>query len=233
MRHGLRDELIETFKDAVLPAMLPILDKGKRKVMSGSGSDRHSSEESDTSVTQEITKKAGKLTIAEKRKRGPEPVFEDGPPMELSPKRTPKRGMTKPIKLCARLTRAKVKQTGGKKPSPVKTPLSRRKPCMKKNTPLPKSVTKGTLARLRFKEQVMRELKDLDAAELQRICKEEGVPYDKKVEAIFDIAERRANIAFGKEDVTHGEIIVVGSETCGETAAEGEQYWNLSVSQLW
>ncbi|GBG66003.1 hypothetical protein CBR_g54982 [Chara braunii] len=224
MRHELRDELIETFKEAVLPATLPRLDKGKMKTLSVSGSDsQHSEEESDTRLTQEITEKANQLSKPEKRKRGSEPVFEDSLPMKLPPKRTPKRVTIKPPKLCARLTKSKAKQVGTKKLSQVKTPLSRRKTCLKKTTPLPKSATKGSLARLRFKNKVRLELKDLDATKLQRICKEEGVPYDKKVEAIFDIVERRAIVAFRDEAAANEEIIHLESETCKEPVAEGEQ----------
>ncbi|GBG59876.1 hypothetical protein CBR_g66683 [Chara braunii] len=223
MRHEIRDEFIETFKEAVLPACLPSLDKGKMKMTYPSGSDslsEHNGGDSDTSVTQEITEKAGKLCIAEKRKRGSERVFEDNSPMELPPKRTPKRGATKLVILCPRLTRSKAKEAGKKngsekKLSPVKTPLSHR---VKNITPADKSATKGTLARMRFKNKVRLDLKDMDATELQRMCKEEGVLYDKKVDAIFDIVKRRATLAFGDEGATAEEIIQVESETCDHPA---------------
>ncbi|GBG90016.1 hypothetical protein CBR_g50109 [Chara braunii] len=55
---------------------------------------------------------------------------------------------------------------------------------------------KGSLTRYKFRNLMMQELKMLDAGELQRICKEEGVPYDGKVDAIFDIADHRTYLNF-------------------------------------
>ncbi|GBG63636.1 hypothetical protein CBR_g38947 [Chara braunii] len=152
-----------------------------------------------------------------KRKREPETHFEGSPPMELPPKRTPKRGVLKLVKLCARLTRSKAK--GAKKPglakkgTPVKTPLSGRK-AVKTKTPVAKSTTaKGPLVRIRYMNRTMKELKDLDATELKRICKEVGVHYDKKVNAIFDIAEHRARLNFREEQPAEEAIMPVESET--------------------
>ncbi|GBG71338.1 hypothetical protein CBR_g8759 [Chara braunii] len=125
----------------------------------------------------------------------------------------------------ARLTRSKamVKNPGSvKRVPPVKTPLSKRvkktrtprKCTSMKSAAALTPATKGTLHRLRFRNVVMEELKDCDATELQRLCKEEGVLYDGKVGAIFAIADSRTRQKYGLDNVEMKEIIDVGdSET--------------------
>ncbi|GBG68651.1 hypothetical protein CBR_g3192 [Chara braunii] len=204
---------------------------GKKKVTYASGCDsppEPEEEESDTSVTQELSAKAQRLCISEKRKRGLEPLFDDSPPMEVPPKRTPKRGAFKPMKLTARLTRSKtaVKNPGAiKRVSPVKTPLLNRG----KKTRTPRKVTpmkspaqaatpatKGALQSLRFRNSVMEELKACDATELQRLCKEEGVPYGDKVDAIFAIADNRTREKYGLDISEKNEIIEVDESEAGQ-----------------
>ncbi|GBG76470.1 hypothetical protein CBR_g22218 [Chara braunii] len=95
----------------------------------------------------------------------------------LPPKRAPKQGALRPSALTGRLPRSKktVKSPGStKRKTPVKTPLAKilRTPS-KAATPMTRA-----LKRLRFRDLVLKDLKNLDATELQRICKEEGVPYD-------------------------------------------------------
>ncbi|GBG60003.1 hypothetical protein CBR_g333 [Chara braunii] len=171
----------------------------------------------------ELSAKTRKLCLSEKRKHGPEPVFEDSPPMEQHRKWTPERGIMKLVQLTARMTRARTKKNAGlspispKKRTPVKTPLSRKKTrtSAKKLSPgmQPIPTTKGALTRLRYLNAELKRLKDFDATELQRICKEEGIHYDKKVDAIFEILEHRTELALGKEETQEADVIqIIGSE---------------------
>ncbi|GBG59442.1 hypothetical protein CBR_g38467 [Chara braunii] len=225
--HEMNDEFIAEIKQTVLPACFPPQqEKGKQKmeyISEGYSSSSDSQERSNTSVTQKIKEKTGKLSITDKRKRGPEPVFEDSPPMESPAKRTPMRGTVKPVKLCMCLTRTKANQgentpvgrkTRGsrKRVSPMKTPLTHRKSAIKKASPATTSATKVSLARMRYKDVVMKELKDLEAPELQKICKEEGIHYDKKIDVIFYIAEHRAQLTLGDGSPVKADVIALESD---------------------
>ncbi|GBG78998.1 hypothetical protein CBR_g28711 [Chara braunii] len=89
--------------------------KGKKKVAYVSSQESSDeSEASDTSVTQELSERTSMLHISEKRKQGPDVEIEDNPPMEKPPKRTPKQGGLKPVKLTARMTRTKARRLSGK-----------------------------------------------------------------------------------------------------------------------
>ncbi|GBG91947.1 hypothetical protein CBR_g54043 [Chara braunii] len=151
---------------------------------------------------EEIRERMQGLSINEKRKRGPKPVFEDNPPMELpakrTPKRTPKRGIQKPAKLTPRLTRSKTKTKVRLSPATKEriTAVAKRK--------IPASM--GKIGRYKLMEDVMRLPKDYDAITLQNICLEEGVQYRGKIDAIFDLAEHRAYIAYGTDNEDDGEV---------------------------
>ncbi|GBG84733.1 hypothetical protein CBR_g39109 [Chara braunii] len=153
--------------------------KGKKKVVVLSKED--SEHASSSSETEKLRQKTGRLTISEKRKRGPEPVFDDSPPM-ITPKRTPWTQTTKGGATTGRITSSKHK---------MKTKLS---PYVENN----KTNLSNILAKLHFRNQVMEEIRCLDAQELQSICKNEGVTYNGKMEAIFDIASHRTRVAFGE-----------------------------------
>ncbi|GBG83667.1 hypothetical protein CBR_g37469 [Chara braunii] len=202
--------------DSVIGPIRDLIELGKNKVPYAAKSVPLSYEESDTSFTQELSAQTERLCIADKRKRGPEPEFDDNPPMELPPKRTPKRGVLKPTGLARRLTRARtvVKSLGSiKRKSPVKTPLSAKgkKKLMprKLSAEICTPTSKGALRRLCFLDSMMKELKDLDATELQRLCKEEGVPYDGKIDAIFAIADNRAREKFSLDVVDPVDVIAI------------------------
>ncbi|GBG72012.1 hypothetical protein CBR_g10948 [Chara braunii] len=187
------------------------------------------SEAKDTSVTQELSDHSSKLQISEKRKRGPEMVLKDSPPMEKPPKRIPKQGVLKPVKLTALMTRAKarrllstmpLKKTPGRPPTislPVKTPLSGGKTSRTPRTiratspqmPLCAHVTRGALERLRYRNKMIDELNSLDVVELQKLCKKEGIPYDGKIESILDIADMKAMKKFGTTMQEIAEVISV------------------------
>ncbi|GBG91826.1 hypothetical protein CBR_g53717 [Chara braunii] len=199
----LEDRLVQRLHQVV--AVPTRFERGKKKVTYKSGDDvssPSSAEGSDTSVTQELSARAERLTITEKRKRGPEPAFEDpSPPMEQPAKRTPKRGILKPVKLTGRLTRSKSKKGGGgltptSASKKIATPLSKKRTPTQKRTPISTPLSKVSLERLRYRDNALRELKDLDATELQRICREEDIHYDKKIEVIFDIVDHMTERAF-------------------------------------
>ncbi|GBG62356.1 hypothetical protein CBR_g30310 [Chara braunii] len=158
--------------------------KGKKKIRVLS--DDETSARSSGSETEKLHKKAGKLTISEKRKRGPEPVFEDSPPTITPSKRTPCTKAKEGVAV-GRITRSRSK---------IKTKLS---PLIaKQKSPGGSEV----LAKLRFRNQAIDEIRGLDAQELQLIYKNEGVNYNGKIKAIFDIASHRTRVAFGKIEGT-------------------------------
>ncbi|GBG66793.1 hypothetical protein CBR_g68779 [Chara braunii] len=215
--------------------------KGKKKVLYTSRQEfGDESEASDTSVTQELSEHTAKLHISEKRKRGPEVVIEDNPPMEKPSKCTPKQGILKPVKLTARMTRVKarrptgtmqLRKTPGRPPmvrSPVKTPMSVRKtpktpktvrvtpPLMPPYTP----VTRGALERLRYRNKMIDDLKALDVIELQKQCKSEEIPYNGKIEAILDIVDIKVLARFGTS--AQGPAVVIYVEESEELGGGAE-----------
>ncbi|GBG73012.1 hypothetical protein CBR_g12731 [Chara braunii] len=108
----MEESFFERFEHTLAPLCQVLRHKGKQKVSYKSASESASASsdgESDTSVTKELNDHTRRLCISDKRKRGLEPVFEDSPPMEQPPKRTPKCGALKPVKLIARITRSKAK----------------------------------------------------------------------------------------------------------------------------
>ncbi|GBG83670.1 hypothetical protein CBR_g37472 [Chara braunii] len=149
--------------DSIIGPLRELMKHGKKKVTYDEKSESTSDEESDTSVTQELSARTEQLHISEKRKRGPGPEFDDSPPIELPLKRTPKKGALKPTRLIGRMTRAR---------TTVKAPGS-----VKRISP--------------------------------RICKEEGVPYDGKIDAIFAIADNRAKEKYGLDSVDATEVIAL------------------------
>ncbi|GBG70899.1 hypothetical protein CBR_g8200 [Chara braunii] len=145
-----------------------------------------SSNESYESGIEDIRARTKKLTIHEKRKRGPEVVLEDSPPMVTLTKRTPRRLelKKKDANTPGRVTRSKAK---------LKTKLSPLIDKFKKTLGQPSTVEKR-----RYRNQQMEELRSLDALELQGICKDERVAYVGKIDAIFDVASHRTRLHFGE-----------------------------------
>ncbi|GBG84416.1 hypothetical protein CBR_g38700 [Chara braunii] len=214
-------------------------EKGKEvkrgPACSGSGS------ESEASITQDLSARTTDLVISEKRKRGPDRVIGNSPPMESPAKRTPK-SRRKQATFTRRLTRARAKMVkspgSAKRKTPVRTPLLARK---KKVTPLDTGIgtpdLKGSLARYKYRNIMMQELKLLDASELQRICREEGVPYDGKVDEIFDITDHRTYLKLEIEEVPELQpeaINIEDSEVVGPNeGSDAINKWDLRVPQLW
>ncbi|GBG85249.1 hypothetical protein CBR_g39815 [Chara braunii] len=206
----IKDEWLQQWKATALPETAgEIKDvKGKKvvKVISveDEGSD-YNTEGSETSVTQELSEKTGRLCLSEKRKREEDVKMEDSPPMELPAKRTLGRLGLKPDIPNTRLLRSKSKAKGqrlvipAKIRTPVKTPLSKMN--KSKKTPPTGRLTSASkaLARLRFCDAVIKEIKDCNAEELQRMYREEGLHYDGKLDAIFCLSEHRAQRHFGRD----------------------------------
>ncbi|GBG63222.1 hypothetical protein CBR_g36991 [Chara braunii] len=186
LREDVREDVRLEIRD-VINELCRTVARGKQKVIPLSGSDQESG--ASGSDTEEISERTRKLCITEKRKQGPEPVFEGSPPMEQPPKRMPRR-VTKPAKLTECLTRAKAKRQENM-PAPKKTPPSIRKRS--------DAARLGMVKRLKFEKKIMKDLKGLDALVLQNICRDEGIPYGGKFESIFDIAAHRAQLAYGPE----------------------------------
>ncbi|GBG80446.1 hypothetical protein CBR_g30910 [Chara braunii] len=203
-------EFFDRMEANLIPGMsLARKAKGKKQVVYVSEHETKSEEEGRESTTKDIRTKTGRLTINEKRKRGPEPKFDDSPPMLTPVKRTPRSTKTKAPGASVRVTRSKTK---------VKTKLSPYVDKCKRSPGQP-----GTVAKLRFRNQAMEELRGLDAQELQAICKAENIAYNGKVDAIFDIASHRTRKAFGEvEPVDLAEMF--GQEDEDSTTVEDEAH---------
>ncbi|GBG87788.1 hypothetical protein CBR_g45944 [Chara braunii] len=157
--------------------------KGKKQVVYVSDEGLSSGHGSGGSATKEIQTKTRRLVISEKRKRGAELVLENSPPMLTPAKRTLRVKKKKTSGGVLRVTRSKAK---------MKTKVS---PYTAKGK---SPGQQGTVAKLRFLNQVMEELHNMDAQQLQAACKSEGIAYNGKVDAIFDIASHRTRKAFGE-----------------------------------
>ncbi|GBG64852.1 hypothetical protein CBR_g48320 [Chara braunii] len=232
MMNEIKDDWINQWKTKVLPTLTGgrIDAKGKKKVVYQTGSDSQSegSEEgSDTSVTQELSAKASRLCITKKRKRETGVALENSPLMELPPKRTPRGATGKTGKAMVPMTRARSERfrtpISAKKKTPVRTRLSKLTKSGNKKTPPSGRMTPASrvLARLRYRDSIMHELKGCSANELQRFCKDEGIPYTGKVDAIFDLAEHRAqqhaNVPPQAEVIRIADSTDVGVSASGDT----------------
>ncbi|GBG80689.1 hypothetical protein CBR_g31148 [Chara braunii] len=205
LRDDVREDVRQEIREAIGELCLAV-SRGKQKkvdpAVPAEGSSASSSE------AEELNLLTRRLSISEKRNRGPEVVFEGSPPMEVPPKRTPKRGL-RPTRISGRLTRSKARMQ--------KTITPRKmSPSIRKNIP----AAIGIVGRLKFEKRVLSDLKNLDALVLQNICKDEGIPYNGKFEAIFDIAAHRTHVAYGTnddEDTTETPVV------CTEVPAEAEE----------
>ncbi|GBG63159.1 hypothetical protein CBR_g36928 [Chara braunii] len=133
--------------------------------------------------TEELNLQTRRLCIIEKRKRGPEAVFKGSSPMELPPKRTPKRG-SRPVGFSGR-------------------PVHLRRLLR---------ATIGIVGRLRFEKRVLSDLKNLDALVLQNICKDEGIPYNVGYDGGLVDLSFGLRSGSG-QDVTHTVLVNPGSSS--------------------
>ncbi|GBG72282.1 hypothetical protein CBR_g11210 [Chara braunii] len=229
MIYEIKNDWLHEWKSTLLPGTTGGTKdvKGKKAVEFIFDNDERSdynSEGNETSVTQELSEKTCRLCLSENRKREEDVKMEDSPPMELPAKRTPGRLGPKPRIPNARLTRSKSMAKGprttipAKIRTPVKIPLSKMN--KSKKTPPTGRLTPASkaLAKLRFRDAIIKEIKDCNADELQRMCREEGLHYDGKLDAIFCLAEHRAQRHFGRDGVV--KEIEVRPIELGTTEAE-------------
>ncbi|GBG83334.1 hypothetical protein CBR_g37047 [Chara braunii] len=221
MMGEIKDDWLQQLKTSILPVIAgntkdPKDIKGNKKVEFVSEDDEesdYSTEGSETTVTQELSDKTGRLCLSDKRKREDDVKMEDSPPVKLPAKRTPWRQGLKPSAINPRVTRSKSKAKGlrsvipAKERTPMKTPLS--KMGKQKKTPPTGRLTPPSkaLARLRYRDTIIKEIKDCNADELRRMCREEGLHYEGKLDAIFDLAEHQAKQHFGREEDPGIEVV--------------------------
>ncbi|GBG65545.1 hypothetical protein CBR_g51428 [Chara braunii] len=198
LREDVREDLKNEIREAI-SKLSGAVARGNSKEAPATGSESSAS----SSETEDLSNRTCELCISKKRKQGPEPVFQDSPPMELPPKRTPRRLM-RPAKLTARFTRSQMR-VKNKTPMPKKTP-----PTIRKKNP----ASIGIIGRLKYEKQVLNDLKNLDALVLQNICKEEGIAYNDKFKFIFDIAAHRTRVAYDTDGESEEE-----SSQSGDTVA--------------
>ncbi|GBG82917.1 hypothetical protein CBR_g36444 [Chara braunii] len=179
--------------------------QGKNKGISQPASASGSGSDSGDSATEDIRRQTRNQTIRDKRKRGPEPVFEGNPPMITPTKRTPQTVRGKRVTTTCRV----------KPKSQLTTKLS---PYMDKRKGSPGS----TIAKLKFRNKVIDEIRGLDAQELQAICKAEGVPYHGKIESIFDIASYRTRVEFGEIQTEEASNLVEIEDEVSTTLEDNE-----------
>ncbi|GBG77497.1 hypothetical protein CBR_g23942 [Chara braunii] len=174
--------------------------KGKQAV-SPSGSEGFYTSDSTTNQVEELSQRTGNLVISEKRKHSPEKQIGSSPPMELPPKRTPRKSGIKPVKLAAKLqatTKTTPKTKTGKKREGQTTPKSY---TPRRGTPKTKiAVELGAAGCAKFIEDNMRHLAEFQAEDLKRMCRREDVQYGNKVIAMINIAEKRAEEAYDVEE---------------------------------
>ncbi|GBG59287.1 hypothetical protein CBR_g32300 [Chara braunii] len=156
--------------------------KGKEKVVA---IEELPSTSGTSSEVEAITEGAGKLSIQEKQKRG-----EDSPPVTTPAKRSSKRTGIRPVRLSERLQRTRTK---------IAVRRSARGTATKALTAMKPPARDTMMERLLFLDNTRRELSTLDYDMLRMICREEGVNYSMKVQAIFDVADRRAHVRFGEQ----------------------------------
>ncbi|GBG77489.1 hypothetical protein CBR_g23936 [Chara braunii] len=192
LREDVREDVRQEIRDAIGELCLAV-SCVKQKAVEPSETAAESSASS--SETEELSMRTRTLCISKKRKQGPDVACEGSPPMELPAKRTPRRA-ARPGGFAGRLTRAKSRTQ--KTPTPKKT-----LPSIRKKTP----AAIGIVGRLRFEKRVMKDLKNLDVLVLQNICKDKGIPYNGKFEAIFGIVAKRTQVAYGSDDEEEAVIL--------------------------
>ncbi|GBG91429.1 hypothetical protein CBR_g52385 [Chara braunii] len=180
--------------------------KGKQKIAEASSDEEEADPyESDVDT---LSRQTEQVVITEKRKRGPEKAVGDSPPMVTPAKRTAKRRL-----------QLGCRHRPMKRTSPRKTPVMRVSPGKTLGTGRRKiPAAPGTIGKVRFVTDNLRELGDMTVEELKRICLSEDVAYEgKKMQAILAIVEKRTQITIGNEEVKGPE------EEIGENQAETEE----------
>ncbi|GBG88904.1 hypothetical protein CBR_g48516 [Chara braunii] len=162
-----------------LREMFRTIVKGKQRAtsptQSSSGSQGSYTSGRTASEIEEISHKAKDLTINEKRKRSPDRLIGNSPPMEQPPKWTPRKTTVKPVKLANRLQAAtakrttKIKKQGGEgNTSPIRyTP--------RRGTPKTWiSAKTGSAGKAKFVVENLRQLADFHTDDLKRLWDEKN-----------------------------------------------------------
>ncbi|GBG63243.1 hypothetical protein CBR_g37328 [Chara braunii] len=170
------------------------VEKGKAKVVeqlsstSGSGAGNN-----DVEV---ITEGTERLAISEKRKRGEETPVGNNPHVTTPAKRANKRTTVRPLRFSERLqrTRTRIAKKGGRALNKAQTVI---KP----------PARDMAMERMIYLDRTRRELALCNCDQLRVFCREVGVGFVAKVQAIFDIADARARVRFdeGKREVGEDE----------------------------
>ncbi|GBG89793.1 hypothetical protein CBR_g49644 [Chara braunii] len=185
-----------------------VIAKGKEKVVAIEDLPSTSGTSSEVEV---ITEGTGNLSLQEKGKRG------EDVPVTTPAKRTSKRSGIRPVRLSERLQRTRTK-------------ISVRRPARcgatKALTAMKPPARDTMMERMLFLDSTRRELSKMDYDTLHAICREEGVNYATKVQAIFDVADRRVQVRFGEAlpDFSSGENVEddVGHSGNDETDCGGQ-----------
>ncbi|GBG91922.1 hypothetical protein CBR_g54017 [Chara braunii] len=197
----MEDKFVHRMRQVVAEFRPVPFDKGKRVMYSAN--DDYSGQDSYTSVTQESSERTTELHITEKWKRGPEWAVGDSPSMKSSAKRT-QRQVNSQVAFTGRMTRARTKVNKSHGSAKRKTPLSKQKGRATLLTPgVSTPCDKGAIARHRYCNAVMtdRHWMSVSCKESVKRKPQEGIPYEGKVDAIFDIVDNRTYLKFGDEHV--------------------------------
>ncbi|GBG86995.1 hypothetical protein CBR_g44450 [Chara braunii] len=176
-----RKALTSTALKSQPEAAVTVTGKGKEVLIGSLPSTSGSANEVDV-----ITEGTTKLVIQEKRKRGEDTPVGDSPPVTTPTKRTRKRMDVRPVRLSGRLQRTRSRVSVQR---PAKRLASKAFTMMKQPT------TDNAMERMIFLDNTRRELSKMDYDTLRSFCREEG--YTTKVQAIFDLADKRAQLRLG------------------------------------
>ncbi|GBG66420.1 hypothetical protein CBR_g61464 [Chara braunii] len=175
-----------------------LLARGKGKAPEAIASTSGTAKESELEA---ITKSIEGLQILEKHKHVEDTTTGNNPPVTTPTKRVTRRTSMRPLRLAEKLRRRPIL----KKSSTLR--LNRRAMTAVKTTSENK-----TVERMQFLEATRKDLIPIHHDEIRKIYNKEGIPYKTKVQTIFDLVDRRAELKFGSEQRGTG-IIILNSES--------------------
>ncbi|GBG67664.1 hypothetical protein CBR_g793 [Chara braunii] len=141
------------------------------------------------SEVEAITKGTENLSIQEKCKRGEDAPAGDSLLVVTPAKRLSKRAGIRPVRLSDHLERTRTR---------IAVRHVTRGVASKALTVVKAPARDTIMERMIFLDNTKRELSKMDYDTLRMICRDEGVNYETKVQTIFDIADRRAQLRFGE-----------------------------------
>ncbi|GBG85623.1 hypothetical protein CBR_g40351 [Chara braunii] len=189
IREEIRAEVCKALSSSVEKSQTKtaVTAKGKDKVIAIEDFPSTSGTSNDVEA---ITEGAGNLSIQEKRKRGEDTPVGCSPPVTTPAKRISKQMSIRPVRLSECLQR-------------MSTKIAVRRPtkgaATKALTAMKPTAKDSMMELMLFLDSSQRELSKLDYDTLRAFCREEGVNYTTKVQAIFDLADRRAQLRFGEQ----------------------------------